>query len=285
MHPAVRFAAPCALALALAAAASPVQAAESYDNCTGFIDSLPATITTQGVWCVRKNLTTAMSSGSAITIAANNVTIDCNEYKIGGLQAGVGTKTYGIYAESRLNATVRGCGIRGFYRGVWLYGGGGHLVERNRLDQNYQAGIMINVAEANRVIDNRVMDTGGGTDVVVVQAIFVDGDAIDNTVSTTYGTGANLISYGIVVNDVGSEARGNRVRNLLAQGTGFARGISAMSPSITVTGNRITNAVLVPGEGIYSGSTSTFCTNNTAFNYPVNFFGCDYAAGNLPVVP
>jgi hypothetical protein len=43
-----------AAALVLAAAglsASPAaRGAESYDNCTGFIDSVPATITTQGVW-------------------------------------------------------------------------------------------------------------------------------------------------------------------------------------------------------------------------------------------
>ena len=47
---------PATLVLALAAAAPAAQAAESYDNCTGFIDSLPATISTHGVWCLRKNL-------------------------------------------------------------------------------------------------------------------------------------------------------------------------------------------------------------------------------------
>ena len=78
-----------ATAFVAAGLASPAStAAESYDSCTGFIESLPATISTQGVWCLRRNLATAMTSGNAITITVNNVTIDCNDFKIGGLAAG-----------------------------------------------------------------------------------------------------------------------------------------------------------------------------------------------------
>ena len=36
--------------LLFAAGTHRVAAAEGYDNCTGFIDSLPATVTTQGTW-------------------------------------------------------------------------------------------------------------------------------------------------------------------------------------------------------------------------------------------
>lgn len=40
-----------ALALLPAMSFAPrLHAAESYDSCTGFIDSIPATISTQGVW-------------------------------------------------------------------------------------------------------------------------------------------------------------------------------------------------------------------------------------------
>src|SRR5690606_9034000 len=77
----------------LLAIPSPARAAESYDSCAGYIDSLPATISQQGVWCLRKNLSTNISTGHAITIAANNVTIDCNDFKIGGLAAGNGSLT------------------------------------------------------------------------------------------------------------------------------------------------------------------------------------------------
>ena len=79
----------CATAL-LAVYASPALAAESYDNCTGYIESLPASISTQGTWCLRKDLATGMASGNAIEVKANNVVIDCNDFKIGGLAAGAG---------------------------------------------------------------------------------------------------------------------------------------------------------------------------------------------------
>ena len=99
-----------ATAIVAAGLASPAStAAESYDSCTGFIESLPATISTQGVWCLRRNLATAMTSGNAITITVNNVTIDCNDFKIGGLAAGDESKTVGIAADDVLNATVRQC--------------------------------------------------------------------------------------------------------------------------------------------------------------------------------
>ncbi|MDN5781750.1 MAG: hypothetical protein L0H23_06975, partial [Luteimonas sp.] len=73
-------------------------AAESYDNCSHFIDSVPATISSQGVWCMRKDASTAITSGNAITISANNVVIDCNHFKIGGLAAGNASDAYGILA-------------------------------------------------------------------------------------------------------------------------------------------------------------------------------------------
>src|SRR5690606_14995164 len=75
------------LILAGLASVLPARAADDYDACAGFIDSVPATITSQGVWCLRKDLSTAIASGSAITIATNNVTIDCNGFKLGGLAA------------------------------------------------------------------------------------------------------------------------------------------------------------------------------------------------------
>ena len=69
-------------------AAPATRAAESYDGCAGFISSLPVTITTQGVWCLDRDLSTSNSAGPAVTIATNNVTVDCNGFKIGGLGAG-----------------------------------------------------------------------------------------------------------------------------------------------------------------------------------------------------
>src|SRR5690606_3370431 len=98
---------------------------------------------TQGTWCLRKNLATNITSGAAIAIATNNVTIDCNDFKIGGLAAGDGSSARGIQGHGRQNATVRHCNVRGFYYGIYISGGAGHLVEDNRLDNNLYFGIYL----------------------------------------------------------------------------------------------------------------------------------------------
>src|SRR5207342_2748301 len=103
--------------LALLLSPGLAKAAESYDNCSGTIVSLPATISTQGTWCLKQDLATAITSGAAITINTNNVTIDCNNFKLGGLAAGLGTSAVGIYASGRQNTKVRHCNIRGFFNG------------------------------------------------------------------------------------------------------------------------------------------------------------------------
>src|SRR5688572_29125412 len=98
---------------ALLAGAAPASA-ETFYACDTIIDALPATIATQGVYCLTQDVSTAIASGNAITINANNVTLDCNGYKIGGLSAGASTSAYGVHATDRANVTVRQCSIRGF---------------------------------------------------------------------------------------------------------------------------------------------------------------------------
>src|SRR5688572_33166642 len=89
-------------------------AAESYDSCKGVITALPATITTPGTWCLKQDLATLLASGNAITVKANDVTLDCNDFKLDGSGAGVSTKTIGIRAVDVSNVTVRHCNVRGF---------------------------------------------------------------------------------------------------------------------------------------------------------------------------
>src|SRR5690606_20448934 len=108
---------------------------------------------------------TAITSGNAIHIAANNVTIDCNDFKIGGLAAGNASNANGIYAPAKQSATVRHCNVRGFRTGISFldtgtHTGGGHLVEDNRLDNNLEYGIYVG-GENSLVRRNRVYDTGG----------------------------------------------------------------------------------------------------------------------------
>ena len=199
-------------------APTPARAAQSYDNCTGYVDTLPATISTQGTWCLRQDVTTGITFGNAITINTNNVTLDCNDFKVGGLQAGVGTTTNGIYANNRLNATVRHCNVRGFFWGVNLSGsGGGHLVEDNRFDGNTFGGIYVS-GDGSTVRRNFVYNTGGATSGGSwTEAILSSGDSdvIDNTIwgMTPITTRNDTEGLTIDSNNDGLVA-GNRVRGL-----------------------------------------------------------------------
>ena len=240
----------CALALAACAfaLAPQAQAARAYDSCTGFIDALPAVITTQGTWCLRKDLATSLSSGFAITINTNNVTIDCNDFKIGGLAAGVSTEARGIVAQERQNITVRNCNVRGFHTGIYLQGGngGGHLVERNRLSGNTTNGIFVE-GDGSTIDHNFVLDTGGAYpghgDAIVGIVALGSVDITDNLVSgAASAAGTNQWAGGILLNNaagVGASVRGNRIRGLFPDGSGLATGIFAGDGFTVIADNQV----------------------------------------------
>ncbi|HEY0660997.1 MAG TPA: hypothetical protein VGD21_06740 [Lysobacter sp.] len=272
------------LAVLLVVAALPVatRAAESYDNCTGTIAALPATISTQGVWCLKQDLGTAMTSGAAITIATNNVTIDCNDFKLGGLAAGDGSQTRGIQALNRHNITVRHCNVRGFLIGIDLGGdaGGGHLVEDNRLDHNLRGGILVRGSH-NRVLRNAIHATGGSPDSIATWGIRATGDIIDNLVADVFATGANGQAEGIEFSGDGSQVRDNHVRGLDPNGTGQAFGIHGLGEGVAIDGNRVAQEVATTGTGISGGPDNVFCTYNTVLHYSTPLALCDAALGNL----
>ena len=274
MHP-IRILA-VALFLFAGLAAQPARAAQSYDSCAGFIDSLPATISTQGVWCLRHDLSAAVTSGNAITIAANNVTIDCNDFKIGGLAAGNSSQAAGIYASARQNATVRHCNVRGFNSGIYLDGGAGHLVESNRLDQNLKYGILVG-GENNRVVRNAVYDTGGAVASTVSYGIFAIAEVIDNTVAGVFASGPSGTVYGILA--YGAVANDNRISGLAPGSSGSATGLNGDGVT-SAKGNQVLGGTsATPGTGIKS---MRFCVGNTVASFAIAYSSCGSSSGNLP---
>lgn len=181
------------------------QARAETVNCTP-ISALPAVITVQGVYCLKGNLATAMPSGNAIDIQTNNVVLDLNGFKLGGLSAGLGTNTFGIYALERQNITIKNGTIRGFRQGIVLDGSfasQGHIVEDIRADQNTQVGIHVG-GSGNIVRNNQVVATGGTTSFgpnADVFGIYVTGNSprvINNDVIDTVATGA-AVGYGLIL--------------------------------------------------------------------------------------
>jgi hypothetical protein len=258
------------------------RAAQSYDNCKGFITSLPTTISTQGVWCLKGDLSTAITNGAAIYIAANNVTIDCNDFKIGGLAAGDASQAYGVEAYNRQNATIRHCGIRGFLMGTFLIGGAGHLVEDNRFDNNLWIGIWVDAANS-RVRRNAVYDTGGAAGKDSTDGIHAFGSIVDNEVSGLFAAigGGSLTG----IRTYSGRVEGNAISgfNLTAgdgQATPGVVGIDTPNPATTAANNRIVGPKANAGYGIKAGYATDFCMGNTVTGFYYGIVACS-ASGNL----
>lgn len=178
----------------LAAAANRAPAAESYDSCVGDINTVPTVIATGGTWCLRHNVITTATNIRAVDIRTNNVTIDCNGFRLADAQAGPSTLSIGISANGPYsNITVRNCTIIGFNFGIFLSGnpGGGYVIENNLLSFNRSAGIRLDGA-ASIVRHNTVANTGGQPGSVNGIGIVVNGsvDVIDNVVDGIAGDGS-----------------------------------------------------------------------------------------------
>jgi len=276
------------LACAAMASAPAAMAAEGYDNCTGFIDAVPVVISSQGTWCLRHDVSTAVTEGSAIEIAANNVTIDCNGFKVGGLAAGVATNAAGIETIARNNATVRNCSVRGFRFGIQLSGPGGHLVEDNRVEAS--TGIGIAVHGGAMVRRNLVIDTGGSPHEGVSVGIFASyydqegmADILDNSVHgvvASAGPSGSASVYGIYAMYSAGSINGNRVRGLVPRDLGVAYGIRQQSSDpLIVRDNDLIGSGGTGGAAILC-HPSTLAHGNIFLAFPYGIGGCNDYGGN-----
>lgn len=199
--------------LALVLGATPARA--ETQNCTP-ITTLPAVIGAPGAYCFTGDLSTPIMFGNAIEIQTDEVVLDLNGFKLGGLAAGPGTFAVGIFAQNRAGITIKNGTIRGFWRGIALQDSGAsqdHVVEVIRADQNRFTAIQVDGASV-LIRDNQVVATGGSTiapdsNSYGIRAEGEDPRVLDNNVANTVGVGAGAgtaiqlssASRGLVVNN------------------------------------------------------------------------------------
>lgn len=270
------------LATLLLLSSGTTHAAEGYDNCTGTVASLPATITTQGVWCLKADLSTDIASGAAIRVETNNVTIECNGFRIGGLAAGAGTQAVGIHVPGRLNAVVRGCNVRGFAVGIFAQDGGGHVVEDNRVEASPRIGIEVHGA-GSAVRRNIVTDTGGAPSAAWIPGIGIrvrhGADALDNTVSGVDPGTAGGEAVGIEgMTNGGGTIAGNRIGRMNPADNSY--GVYDTGGS-AVSRNFITGAGNSPGGGIACPGNTTTVSDNIVRGFAVGVWAGCTAVGNV----
>jgi len=276
MHPSLAW----SVAVAALALSSAARAETIY--CTP-INTLPTVIGTQGIYCLKKDLATSITTGAAITINANNVTIDLNGFKLGGLGGGAGSQAKGIAATGRTNITLRNGSVRGFYAGIHLAGGGsGHLIEDMRVEGSLQTGIFIGAA-GTIIRRNVISAIGGGSDssaygiYIAANGVSVTDNVVDGVHETYQAVGIMMIS--------GSERgiiAGNEVRDFGAVQSLTSRGIWVSGTNrMVIKDNYVVNTTAGALHGIHADGASDACIGNVvsaSFSNPI--YGCDYSSGN-----
>ena len=252
-------------------------------ECT-VITSLPYTISTQGIYCLKGHLGTSMTSGNAIEINTNNVVIDLNGYKIGGLGAGPDTWASGIYAYQRQNITIRNGTVRGFFWGISLDSGDlttsqGHLVEGIRADMNTFGGIGV-VGRGNIIRNNQVVDTGGHSVGARGIQVYGSGNRVIN--NNVYGTVGNpgLAGYDSIGINLwygqGSIVENNRVSNSILSSDSC--GVEVYdSANVLAINNGVTN---MDYGIVYSGSSTGKYRDNVTSGVTTPYTGGTDAGGN-----
>jgi hypothetical protein len=249
MHPA-KLVTSLLLMLALALGAG-LARAETV-NCTA-VTALPAVITVQGIYCFTGDLATGITSGIAIDIQTNNVVLDLNGFKLGGLAGGPATQAIGIHALDRQNITIKNGTVRGFLKGIQLETSGnsqGHVVDSIRADQNTFVGIEVDGA-GNIVRNNQIVATAA--------------------------TAANASANGILILGNGARVLNNDVINTVKQGTGTATGINFNGATAALAVN---NRITVADRGIdYNNGATGKYRDNLTFNVTSPFTGTGTAVG------
>jgi hypothetical protein len=280
-----------AIALTLGAGIAPglARAAHSYGTCSGYIDSLPATVSTSGTWCLRSDLLSAPSSGAAITVESDFVVIDCNDFRISGLDAGTSTFATGISVRDSAshNVIVRNCQIEGFRYGVAMMGFS-HLIENNTIDASTFVGISIR-GSFTVVRNNLVRETGGrpGADEafgIVMLGEF--GTALDNTVAGVSAmvlekTGSANGNNGNNGHD-GEDHVGTRTYGILMR-DGVVQGNRVIALDATATGIQLLGEGVVRDNIVFSGEGKWAvgvdgggnpCTDNNVAGYRLRYRHC-----------
>jgi hypothetical protein len=279
---------PCLALLLAAVLPPPAHAAESYDNCKGFITTLPAVITTQGTWCMNKDLSTAQTTGAAISVQTNNVIIDCNGFKLGGLGAGLGTSTIGISGADKGNIAIRRCNVRGFHTGAFLGSAlGGYLVEDNRFDNNTVAGLSLS-GDGSTIRGNQVLHTGGSTlaaqgstaGITASGAVQIVGNQVhDVAPSTTATSSVTGIHFSTAA---GGRLADNVVSGVFQVAPGTARSLWLPGGAgVAINRNALSAEAGALITALACDSDDHVARDNTMIGHDTGLSGCHDGGGNV----
>lgn len=112
-------------------------------NCTAI--TAPTTIASPGVYCLAGTANLNLATGAAITVVANDVTIDFNDNAIINNDSAYGGQAVGVLSIGTTNFTVKNGTVRGFPYGIGVIAGASlsflPTVKNMRVSRAYRLGI------------------------------------------------------------------------------------------------------------------------------------------------
>jgi len=229
-------------------------------NCTNIAQgSTPVTISNPGVYCLKANKT-VNGETSAVTINADNVTIDLNGFE---LKAGNPVPFAGITADSRSNITIKNGIVNGFTWEAATYivddanpGAGKNTIVENLKVINGEIRVDTDnsIIRNNQIMDLNVTDRKIGIVCYGANSTFV----VNNDISNTGSTGIHINKgHGVTV-------EGNRITNTPPVfGGSVGIDIRSGAYSAYVVNNRISNmetGIEFQGPGQYRDNMTQGCT-------------------------
>jgi len=260
------------------------------------ITALPATIAAPGVYCLVGNQSVNLASGNAVTIAADDVVLDCVDQTIANTATAPNGNAVGIYLASRRNVVVRNCRITGgFATGIQAYQNNAAANANAYLTfkDNYIAGPfwygILAYGSGIEITGNRIYDIGGrgsfamgirigGSNLAGQPRFFLlRGNLVAGTTSTVnnaYGIYSDNSNAAIILE--------NAVSGTTAVSTSYnSYGVRVASGTFNrITDNHVVGSGKANDVGIQSASGTDACHDNFLRNSTTTI-GCDASLGNF----
>lgn len=230
---------PAALALLIVCPTGEARDAAALRACRT-IESLPAKLSQPGNYCLAGDLVMSMPDppgdrvDAAIEIEADDgITLDCEGHAISGSAWGPDAGVNGIVSDGVDSVRLRNCRIDGFFHGISLAGGSGHLVENNHVERSRSRGIVVLGQRGSMVRNNVVLDTGGSDFARTIGIAASTGtDVVENRIERVHagkGNTSDALGISLIVRSSGDEpsrVADNRIDGVSASG-GRSIGIRA----------------------------------------------------------
>ena len=229
-------------------------AAADTTHCTA-ITSLPNTISNPGVYCLTQDLVYGQNFGSAITIAADGVTLDLNGHAVrfeGTPNVADATLT-GIYVGGHYYVSIIDGTVAGFLSGVTVNSSSskrsrGGLVAQLRIQRSAQVGLYLD-CDGCTVRDNMIVDTqipsSWSPSSSQPYGLWAFGNGNLITGNRVYNTNplTHTVAHAIEIDAQNSTVSNNYVDNDQMDTTSAIYGIRVSDGNNLVTGNQVQNMV------------------------------------------